>query len=399
MQIELFENPYRPGAGHMPPYLAGREQETGEFLELLTQRTILNNVVLTGLRGVGKTVLLESLKPKGLDKKWLWVSSDLSEASSISENAFAQRIITDLSVVTANITLKKKVNVSGFGDGTEFVNVSADFQYLSKIYSETPGLVSDKLKSVLNAVWSYLNQTEIAGIVFAYDEAQIMSDHRDKDQYPLALLLDVFQSIQRAGVRYILVLSGLPTLYPKLVESRTYSERMFRVIELGRLSAVESRDAIIKPLEQANTPMRFTEESINLIIGTCGGYPYFIQFICKEVYDILLQRDSTGNDATESISLAEVAQKLDRDFFSPRYERLTDRQRELMEIICEVREADTEFSIQDIVSESKKTEKPFSGSHVNQMLSSLINKGLVYKNRFGKYCFAVPQWVNFLKRR
>src|SRR2546426_445578 len=106
---KTITNPFRPGAGHMPPYLAGRDQETGEFLKLLEQSTILSNMVLTGLRGVGKTVLLETFKPKALAAKWLWVGTDLSESASISEDTVAQRLLTDLAVVTAGISIRKEM--------------------------------------------------------------------------------------------------------------------------------------------------------------------------------------------------------------------------------------------------------------------------------------------------
>ena len=98
--MQPFANPFKPGAGHMPPYLAGRETEEKEFRELLKQKVILNNLVLTGLRGVGKTVLLETLKPIAIQQKWAWVGTDLSESTSISESTLAIRLITDLDVFT-----------------------------------------------------------------------------------------------------------------------------------------------------------------------------------------------------------------------------------------------------------------------------------------------------------
>src|ERR1700733_8292940 len=100
-----FANPFRPGAGHMPPYLAGREIEEQEFREVLKQEIILKNLILTGLRGVGKTVLLETMKPIAIQEKWGWVGTDLSESTSISEETLALRIITDLAVVTSGITV------------------------------------------------------------------------------------------------------------------------------------------------------------------------------------------------------------------------------------------------------------------------------------------------------
>ena len=100
-----FKNPFRPGAGHQPPYLAGRVQERNQFLHLLEQETILENPVLTGLCGVGKTVLLESLKPRATERHWIWIGTDLNESSSISEANIATRICADLSLVTSSIVV------------------------------------------------------------------------------------------------------------------------------------------------------------------------------------------------------------------------------------------------------------------------------------------------------
>ena len=100
-----FKNPYRPGAGHMPPHLAGREDEFGEFKRLLDQDVILENMVLTGLRGVGKTVLLDKFKPRAIEAGWLWVGTDLSETASLTETHLARRLLVDLSVVTSSFTV------------------------------------------------------------------------------------------------------------------------------------------------------------------------------------------------------------------------------------------------------------------------------------------------------
>src|SRR5258705_13051145 len=102
-----FTNPFRPGAGHMPPYLAGRINETQEFRRLLRQETILENMILTGLRGVGKTVLLETLKPIAIAAGWVWVGADLSESASISERSIATRLLADLAIATSQIVIEK----------------------------------------------------------------------------------------------------------------------------------------------------------------------------------------------------------------------------------------------------------------------------------------------------
>lgn len=391
-----FENPFKPGAGHSPPYLAGRDAEKREFRRLLEQETILSNLILTGLRGVGKTVLLEEFKPIAIKSKWLWVGTDLSESISVNEETVAKRLITDLAVATSGVTISKELREVGFGEET--MEAKLTYSALSEFYTRAPGLVSDKLKSLLQFVWHCFGGYSVSGIIFAYDEAQTMSDHTDKDQYPLSLLLDVFQSIQRTKIPFMLVLVGLPTLFPKLVTARTFAERMFNVQMLKRLSAKESKDAIRIPIEQAHSPVSFTPDTIDLIIETSGGYPFFIQFICKEIFDVFLQQLTTTGKI-RPFSMNDIIRKLDKDFFAGRWARATDRQRQLLCVISRLESCDEEFTVQDIVAESKKASSPFGPSHVNQMLAALGNSGLVYKNRHGRYAFAVPLLGQFIKRQ
>ena len=396
-----FVNPFRPGAGHMPPYLAGREKETAEFARLLGQQVILENLVLTGLRGVGKTVLHEKFKPLAIEKGWRWVGNDLSEASSVSEERLAVRLLADLAVVTSSFVLGEHETVGiGYQTKKEVVSYRLDFDTMLGVFSQTPGLISDKLKAVLELVWACMRRRQQAGLIFAYDEAQNLADQSAKDEYPLSLLLDVFQSLQKKEVPFMLVLVGLPTLFPKLVEARTFSERMFRVVFLDRLSPEDSRMAICVPMQHDRCPISLTESSIDTICSFSGGYPYFIQFICREVFDVFFQATGVSRSGELEIPFAEVIDKLDNDFFTGRWTRTTDRQRELLSVIANLHGSDSEFTVQEVVAKSKELlQKPFSPSQVSQMLAALSNKGLVYKNRHGRYSFAVPLLGEFILRQ
>jgi hypothetical protein len=135
-----LSNPFRPGAGHMPPYLAGREDEKKEFARLIKQTTILENLVLTGLRGVGKTVLLETLKPIAQAEGWLWVGTDLSETASLTETNIATRMLTDLSVATSSIVIgQSEERKLGFAASTEAQPVTLNFQLLAQVYEPRQG--------------------------------------------------------------------------------------------------------------------------------------------------------------------------------------------------------------------------------------------------------------------
>lgn len=387
-----FVNPFRPGAGHVPPYLAGRQGEQEEFCDLLRQDTILKNMVLTGLRGVGKTVLLDTFRPVAIQENWGWVGTDLSESASITEERIAIRILTDLSVFTSGLTAPRTQPTAGISPRQK-ANEQLSYRVLMRSFNEAPGLTADKLKHVLGRVWEGVLAQNCRGIVFAYDEAQNLADHREKQEFPLSLLLDVFQSLQRKNMRFLLVLTGLPTLLSKLVEARTYSERMFHVVFLGRLSDEASRDAILIPTTKADCPPAPTKRTVEMLIDSSGGYPYFIQFVCREFYDIWLR------DMKREVPIDEILAKLDVDFFAGRWGKATDRQRDLLRTVAELPNCDGEFTGQEIVTSSNSTDRPFKPSHVNQILSSLQDLGLVYRNRHGKYLFAVPLLGRFIQRQ
>ncbi len=394
-----FKNPYRPGAGHMPPHLAGREREYSEFDRLLGQDEILENLVLTGLRGVGKTVLLETFKPRAVQHGWLWATADLSESASISEAALAERLLADLALITSTATALEPEprQQIGFGAPGERREVPLSHEVLVAVYTRTPGLISDKIKATLEFAWEHLRQQGEHKVIFAYDEAQNLTDHASKDQFPLSVLLDVFQSIQKKGIPFMLVLAGLPTLFPKLVDARTYAERMFRVMTLTKLSEDESREAIIKPVEVAECPVNLMPESVEVIIHESAGYPYFIQFICREVYDVFIRQHA--DEESKSVPIEAIQHKLDADFFAGRWAKITDRQRELLWAVAHLEHADEEFTISELTEMTKALlPKGFSPSNANQMLASLAERGMIYKNRLGRYSFAVPLLGRFILR-
>lgn len=389
--MDFFPNPFRPGAGHLPPHLAGREDERRVFASLLDQAPILDNPILTGLRGVGKTVLLESFRPLTRERGWLWAGADLSEWAHCSEQRLAVRLCADLAVLAGDLDIGV---ASGGADSAE----PGNFERLVALYERTPGLPVDKIKNVLTVAWSAIRAAsdEVRGIVIAYDEAQNLANRPDRDRYPMSLLIDAFQSLQRQGLPLMLALSGLPTLFPSLVRARTSSERMFRVLSLERLNEQDSAEAIRRPLR--DSPVGLTPETVAEIVRMSGGYPYFIQFICREVFDAFLQRRDSGRPP--SVPAREIEQRLDDDFFSGRWARTTDRQRAMLWVIAHLDSRGSEFPVRAVVEQSRTMlERPFSASHTNQMLAALADRGLVFKNRHGRYSLAIPLFDRFIRRQ
>jgi len=394
-------NPFRPGNGQRPLYLAGRTHEREEFGRMVRENTIAQNAILTGLRGTGKTVLLEELKPIAQANGWLWTGNDLSESASLSEERIARRIVVDLSTLVGPIMSQRyERNTIGFNAQPQIDQRPIQFDDLWKIYDATAGLTDDKLKAVMIAVRAILEKTDLKGVIFAYDEAQNLSDHAVAKEFPLSILLDVFSYFQRnpSKCRFMLVLTGLPTLFPKLNEARTYTERMFHVMHLQRLDDPAAREAIKKPIELTKSTLTFADNTISKIVEMSNGYPYFIQFICKEVFDAWIGKVTVGQ--APSVPMNEILAKLDLDFFASRWARATDRQQDFMRVIATMPNADDEFSVQDIVQASRSLlKRGFNPSHATQILQALAEKGLIYRNRRAGYCFAVPLLSQFINRQ
>ena len=346
-------------------------------------------------------MLLEELKPIAQSNGWLWTGNDLSESASLTEAKIAQRLVVDLSALLSPIIVQRQEKPPvGFAGKTETHERPLEFNDLWKIYESTHGLVDDKLKAVFASVQNILDKTSFKGVIFAYDEAQNLSDHASSKEYPLSLLLDVLSYFQRkpSNKKFMLVLTGLPTLFPKLNEARTFTERMFHTMHLQRLDDVAAREAITKPIELTKSTMTFSEDTIKSIIEMSNGYPYFIQFVCKEVFDAWIGKITVGQAA--SVPMKDILDKLDLDFFAPRWARATDRQQDFMRVVAGLPNADDEFSVQDIVAASRAIlKRGFTPSHATQILQALGEKGLVYRHRRAGYCFAVPLLSKFIHRQ
>lgn len=393
-----FENPFRPGAGHPPPHLAGRDDAIAEFEGLLKQTVILQNVILRGLRGTGKTVLLNAVRPIATREGWVWAGRELSKGATITEQTLAVRILSDLAPRTSLFAMPSGHAPLGFKPIADEGQVIG-YDYLLAMYEATHGLSSDKLECVLRFVTGVLTSHGAKGLVLAYDEAQFLCTEVNNNQFPLSVLLSVIQSMQKEGIPIFLVLSGLPMLYPKLLETVAHAERMFHVITIDKLSRESSKEAILVPLKAAQT-LRFSPDAIDRIIEASGGYPYFIQFLCKEAVDIYLEQlPQSGTPPT--VHFDEIVRKLDEDFYHARWYNLTDRQRDFLHIVALLPNANEEFTANDILEHQGNVTgvRKFKQNHVAQMFAALASVDVLYKKRYAKYGFAVPLLGDYIKRQ
>lgn len=408
MQVDrrkLLENPYRPGAGHPPPHLAGRNSETDYFLRLLRQGFASENLLITGLRGVGKTVLLDRMRSIALQEGWLWIGNDLSESSSLSEDRLALRIITDLSEAFSRVLATDEPDVTS-PDGKQQQRdpsghdaIPYAFDALRAMYERSPGLPSDKLRSIISRLGSLVKRARVSGLIFAYDEAQCLSDHAAKNEYPMSMLIETIASLQRKDsvAPCLLVLSGLPQVFDALTETRTYTERMFRVMRLERLSRDETLAAIVTPLKPMMPPLTVSKDLINKVVDMTGGYPYLIQFFGKELVEQLLANG--GILAPSDFPSADCLDRLDAGLFASRWNRTTDKQREVLKIIAHRDDVSlSDFSAHEI-SELGADLAGLNNTQVSQALQALCERGLIYRTRHGRYAFTVPMSEVMIRRR
>jgi AAA ATPase domain len=402
----LIENPYRPGAGHAPPFLAGRLAEQHHFKRLLHQSSITENVLITGLRGYGKTVLLDHMRQLAEKANWLWVGNDLSESSSLTEERLALRILTDLAQAlalklgldtdhggSASGRLSQKIEQLHRGEFDAFT-----FDALKSQYEQTPGLPSDRMRAVLARVTGLVQKMRMSGIILAYDEAQCLSDRAEHNEFPMSMLVETVAALQRkSGLSScLLILCGLPQVFDALTATRTYTERMFHVMSLERLSRDDTWAAIMTPIALLIPPLNAPPALIDKVVQLTGGYPYLIQFFGREVVDQMLENGGTlSADKFPSVSSFE---RLDSGLFSARWNRTTDKQRDLLGLIARrPRELGTDFSARELEL-LREPDDDVTGS-LNQQLAALCDRGMLYRTRHGRYAFTVPMSEAMILRR
>ncbi len=273
------------------------------------------------------------------------------------------------------------------------------FDALRNMYERAPGLPSDRLRSVLSRLTSLVVQGHAQGILFAYDEAQCLCDHAERNEFPMSMLVETIASIQKkSGVcQCLLVLSGLPQVFDALVETRTYTERMFHVMRLERLSREDTFDAVVNPLTPLTPPLYVSPELIEKSVNLTGGYPYLIQFFGKELIDQLLQNG--GHLSVDDFPSNAVIERLDAGLFSARWNKTTDKQREVLNLIAgrEVN-GSSDFSSQEIATLADVSIE-MTSAQVNQVMQALCERGLLYRTRHGRYAFTVPMSEPMILRR
>ncbi|MBU4314553.1 MAG: ATP-binding protein [Actinobacteria bacterium] len=381
-----MDNPFRPGNGIIPPYLAGREKETLWFENSLDSALSLpQNLVLSGIRGTGKTVLLRKFEEICTKKKWLFVRREFNSKLN-QEGEFLNALLTDIITKTKGVSLAKRLKkpVIGFKkDNTD--NTEEDIIYI--LTQKYKGPLGDKLEAILEDVYESIYKAGYNGLVLLYDEFHFIEDGKIGNNFPLSLLLESFSHVQQKGLRYYLVLSGLPPLFTNMVKSKTYAERMFSVKNIENLSIEASQKAIRLPLKKSK--IIFLDELINTIVKETQGYPYFLQFYPYYLIQNIPKKKIGLIEFNEMYPL--ILKELDGSFFSGRFNRASDSEQK---ILLEMAKLVPEIRFSEL-REKTKIDK----NYLNQIMISLIEKGLIFRIGRGKYSFTLPLFEKYLLRK
>ncbi len=384
------KNPYRPGVGVRPLYLAGREAPLRRFDAMLRAAPEQQaNMRVTGLRGVGKTVLLETFAEHARERDWEPAFMELQPAHN-TDSALATAIGSLLELTHKRLSRMARVR-SAAGKALRSTSLSVNWEEVSLSISFGSAREEDLARELFSTVRLALAKGR-KGVILLLDEAQLVHDERGRrGEHPLSLLIAPIVALQRQELPLGLVLCGLPTLTGNLQKARSYSERLFRGEEIDSLAPEQALEAFRRPLEQ--TAREASAMLAKAVVAEVEGYPYFLQLWGSELWDAADLADVDRFtpkllDATRP----DIYGRLDRDFYEPRVATLTPAEQDLL--LASARCPYPPLRSSDLSSASAKTP-----GNVNVLLGRLVDAGALYRLRKGEYAYTAPKFRDYLLRR
>lgn len=379
-------NPYRPGAGLMPMYVAGRDEDiesVEEMFNALSMNIPTPSIVFSGLRGVGKTVLINKLQSIAEEKDIFCRHIEVEE-----RNDFIAQIATCSQAFLRKVSTKEKFKhlIQKPLDAIKSLVVSFDVEdsTFSLSLQERELYKSNSLTQSLTEVFVSIGETAYrteTPICFFIDEIQYMK------QKELGSLIAALHRTNQLGYPVMIVGAGLPKIYKMLSEEKSYSERLFVYKEIGSLTYEQSFKAIEEPVKKFG--VSYTKEAINDIINITKGYPFFIQQFCQIVYNNVNDKIIQKIDIEKSVD--EFFKVLDIGFFRVRYERCSDGEKKF--IFAMVKCGELPCTISNIGKQLDKKVRTISPTR-----AQLINKGIIFPVRHSELDFTVPEFDNYIRR-
>jgi hypothetical protein len=387
----LGKNPYRPGVGTKPLYLAGREQSIRRFRSVIRAAPELPaNIRLTGLRGVGKTVLLGEFGDEARELGWATTYLEFLPGHSTDEGLTAA-LVQALKATRAEVSRVERLKGAVGGAARRAGTLGIGWGEFQVTYQPGASGEDDLSKSLFDTIDSVVGHGW-AGLVLLLDEAQVIRDEtRATGEHPLSKLIASVSSLQKAELPIGLVLCGLPTLTGNLLKARSYTERMFRGEEIGSLVPADAKDAFLLPLQQ--TKVRVERGLSSKIVDEVEGYPYFVQLWGAELWD--------AADAAEVERITErllveartdIFRRLDFDFYEPRVATLTPAEQDVL-----LASADCPYPPLVVADLNEAVSK--TPGNINVLLGRLVDSGVLYRIRKGQYEYTAPKFRDYLLRR
>ncbi len=387
--MDAVTNPYSPGAGSAPPELAGRDELRNQVrvaLARIRQGRPAKSVLMVGLRGVGKTVLLDQMR-KDAEASGIYTTRvEAPENKSLPALLAPQlrQTLLQLSRVQSAVETAKRAlrALAGFAKGLKFryndIEVGID-------YEPEPGLADNgdleiDLGSLFEQIAIAAGDARTAVVVFI-DELQYVKE----DQ--LAALISALHRCAQNNRPLTVVGAGLPQLRGMAGNAKSYAERLFDFPMIGALTDAEAELAIVKPAR--NEGVDYVPEAVAAIISKTGGYPYFLQEWAKHAWDVARQSPITGADVHDA-SISAIA-ALDESFFRVRFDRLTPTEKTYLRAMSDLGPGPHRSG--DI---AERLKKPVSS--LGPVRSNLIAKGMIWSPNHGDTAFTVPLFDEFMIR-
>jgi hypothetical protein len=389
--MDPVRNPYAPGAGQRPPELAGRDREIGQFtvvLERVARGRPERSIVLTGLRGVGKTVLLNSFRSMAIQHLWGTGKIEARPEQSIRRpvagalhmairelaprHRAPDRIEHFLGVLKAfaarDPQVPKGAGATQLGIDVPAIRGRAD-----------SGDLEIDLTELLTDAASVATDLGV-GVALFVDEMQ------DVPAVDVSALCAACHELSQNGGPLIVVGAGLPHLPSVLSASKSYSERLFSYVRIDRLERDAADLALIAPARREG--VEFKPAALDALYAAADGYPYFVQAYGKVTWDVATASPVTAEDV--AMAAPEAEGELAVGFFGSRYERATPSEREYMRAMAVL--GDEPVPTSQVADELGR--KP---SSVSPARDALIKKGLIYSSERGLIGFTVPHFGRFLR--
>ena len=379
-------NPYRPGAGLMPVYIAGRDediQNVSQMFDALTMDIPTQSIIFSGLRGVGKTVLINKLQSiaeeKGIFCKHIEIEERNDFISQIAECSQAF-----LRTISAKEKFKHLIQKPLEAIKSLVVSFNPEDNSFSLSMQDRELYVSNNLTQTLTEVFSTIGETAQkteTPICFFIDEIQYMKQNQ------LGSLIAALHRVNQLGYPIMIIGAGLPKIYKMLSDEKSYSERLFMYKKIDSLTDEQSEKAIEEPAKKFN--IIYAHEATNKIVEITKGSPFFIQQLCKIVYD------KTNKDVIELSDVEncidEFLSSLDEGFFKSRYERCAESDKKFIFAMVECGELPC--TISNVAHNLNKTVGSISTTR-----AQLISKGIIYPVRYKELDFTVPEFSGYIQR-